>query len=172
MASKTTNVEEFNRQVQAFTKDLTETQFHAFTVKIALSALNRVVLKTPVDLGPARANWQTTIGMPATGTVPWKGENSGGGVPGPAAESAANFAVSKGTKTIQAASLYPLIYLTNNLPYIEILEYGLFQPSDPGPSRDPRKGRKGRILVRGGHSVQAPNGMVMVTISELRGMFP
>ena len=60
-----------------------------------------------------------------------------------------------------------VVYISNNVDHIEVLEDGLYQPPDPGPSKDRRKGRHGEILVRGGFSVQAPQGMVKVTIQEI-----
>ncbi len=62
---------------------------------------------------------------------------------------------------------YQITWLTNNLPYIEVLEFGKFVPENPGPSKDPRKGRKGRILVKDGYSVQAAQGMARVTLAEI-----
>lgn len=51
------------------------------------------------------------------------------------------------------------IYIQNNVEQTRILDDGLFQPADPGPSKDPRKGRTGKVLVAGGYSVQAPRGI-------------
>lgn len=99
---------------------------------LSLEALGRIMQKTPVDTGRARANWNTSIGAPDTSTdmeatiakVPAK-QAEGGEVIG-----RANFA--KGQE----------IYITNGLPYIKPLEDG--------------------------HSKQAPQGMVAVTVQELR----
>ena len=51
------------------------------------------------------------------------------------------------------------VWIQNNAKHAPIIEYGLFRPTDPGPSKDPRAGRRGRILVSGGYSIQAPTGI-------------
>src|SRR5690606_23664498 len=115
-------------------------------------------MRTPVDSGRARGNWQVTIGTPASGVVPVSDKQGGQ-------------TIAKGTETINAIPPFDVVWITNNMPYIEVLEYGLFNPPDPGPSKDPRPDRKGRVLVKDGYSQQAPQGMVGVTLAELRTMF-
>lgn len=165
-----TNVDEFNRAVQQFTKNLTQDQLVIFHKRIAMDALRLVVNKTPADTGRARGNWQTTINVPASGES-YKGVPNPSGASG-AGASAAQFAIDNGRKVIESIFPFCALYLTNNVPYIRVLEFGQFDPPDPGPSKDRRKGRLGEILVRGGYSTQAPNGMVTVTITQLRQMFP
>lgn len=165
-----TNVKEFNKAVQAFTKSLTQDQLVIFHKKIALDALRLVVMKTPVDTGRARGNWQVTINVPASGES-YKGSPNRSGGDGQAARSAAR-ALNAGHKIIDTIVPFCALYLTNNVPYIRVLEFGEFDPPNPGPSKDRRKGRFGRVLVRKGYSVQAPNGMVTSTVAELRQMFP
>ena len=45
--------------------------------KVALELFKRVIYKTPVDKGRARANWQVTIGTTASGTVEIDDRNGG-----------------------------------------------------------------------------------------------
>jgi hypothetical protein len=92
---------------------------------VALELLRGVVMDTPVDTGRARANWQTTVGSPALGDYDYKG--------GPGA--AANEAISDGTQTIQAVEGDAAIFLTNNLPYIVLLEEGHSQQAPAGMVR-------------------------------------
>jgi hypothetical protein len=106
--------------------------------KICLDLTSSIILKTPVDTGRARANWQTTLGAPATGTV--ASTDKGGAASITAASNAASKA--KGN----------VFWITNNLPYIAVLEYGLY---GEGPN------------TIGGFSKQAPNGMVRISIREL-----
>lgn len=119
---------------------------------LALTALRRIVLRTPVDTGRARGNWQVSLG----GSV--EGEKQ---VPDPVGEGRA--LIDGGV----AADPFVNIWIQNNVGYINILEHGGFDPPNPGPSKDRRKGRKGKVLVSSGFSVQAPNGMVQVTLDEL-----
>jgi hypothetical protein len=77
--------------------------------KICLDLVSGIVLKTPVDTGRARANWQTSIGNPLNSTI--ETTDPGGG------------------KTISAAisdtskASGNIFWITNNLPYIYRLEY-------------------------------------------------
>lgn len=150
------NFKEFGDQVLRISKQLTQDELVLFQRKIVLEALQRIVLKTPVDTGHARLNWQVTIGVPAGTEIQGQG-----GAP------------NIGTALAALATLKPfqVVYVSNPVPYIQVLEEGGFVPSDPGPSSDPRPGRLGRILVRGGYSVQAPQGMVSVTVAELLAIF-
>jgi hypothetical protein len=92
---------------------------------LTVGIFGSVIKMTPVDTGRAKGNWQCTIGSPASGTVETSGED--------AAMSA----------MMQAVPDYAgkKVFLTNNLPYIQKLEYDA-------------------------HSSQAPNGMVRVPIAR------
>jgi len=89
--------------------------------KIALEMFRRVILRTPVDTGRARGNWQTTIGAPAIGTVDAKD-------PSGCAAIAKATAVGLTWRARTGAS----ILLTNNLPYIERLEHGYSKQAPSG----------------------------------------
>jgi hypothetical protein len=79
---------------------------------------------TPIDTGNARNNWQCTIG------APFVGEDASG-------------SDEKIQRTIprRAGSV---VYLTNNVQYIQPLEYG--------------------------HSTKSPNGMVRVNVARFEGL--
>jgi hypothetical protein len=88
--------------------------------KIALDVLVRVVKRTPVDTGRARANWQTTVGQMADGEVdstdPTGGESIG-----------------KGATEIESWDpSKAAVFLTNNVPYIGYLESGSSQQAPAG----------------------------------------
>jgi hypothetical protein len=87
--------------------------------KVALELFGRVILKTPVDTGRARANWQVTIGTTANGTVEID-DKSGGATMSAATAASAGF------------NAGDTIYLTNNLPYILKLEEGSSQQAPAG----------------------------------------
>ena len=96
--------------------------------EIALEIASRIISRTPVDTGEARANWN--IGLQANDT-------DTSHEPDPTGQSAVtraheNLAVMTSNQT--------QIFITNALPYINRLEHG--------------------------HSGQAPNGMVQVTLAE------
>lgn len=153
------SVKDFHKELNEFTERLIPDEIHKLQTALAVEALKRIVLRTPVDEGRARGNWNVTIDDPYDGVseiLDDKGQR----------------AVSYGSHTIRSAAPFSVIFITNNIDYINILEEGLFVPPNPGPSKDPRRGRFGQILVSGGHSTQAPQGMVLVTVEELRMIFP
>jgi hypothetical protein len=87
--------------------------------KVALELFRRVIYKTPVDTGRARANWQVTIGTPAAGTIEIDDTNGGA-------------TMSKATAASAGFKAGDTIYLTNNLPYIRRLEEGSSQQAPAG----------------------------------------
>jgi len=119
-----------------------------FHKAIHFEAQKRLIKRTPRDTGLTKQHWQSTIGAPATGDV--KG--------------------TRGAGVMTGLPAYAVSWITNNRPHILVLEDGGFKPADPGPSKDKRKGRKGRILVKGGYSVQAPAGMAAVTVAEMQSL--
>lgn len=159
MAAQVTNYEEFATEVRRVSKDLTERQQVLFVKKIAMELLRRVVKRTPVDTGRARGNWQITVGKPATKALDVSG-------PGAGAQ-----AVAQGVAALTTLPPYSIVWLSNNVPYITVLEFGQFEPPNPGPSKDPRRGRFGRTLVKDGFSVQAPRGMLNLTLAEINEAF-
>ena len=92
---------------------------------LTLGIFGSVIKMTPVDTGRAKGNWQCTIGQPASGETSTMGES-------------AAMSAMIGVVPHQAGKQ---VYLTNNLPYIQKLEYDA-------------------------HSSQAPAGMVRVSIAR------
>ena len=155
------DVTELNKAIVDFQKEV-EIDVTTIQRKIAMDLLRGVVMKTPVDTGRARGNWQVTTGTTAPTSELGQSKGAGG-----SKDKGGGHTVSKGQKKIDLCKPYGVIYLTNNVPYIGVLEFGGFVPKDPGPSKDKRKGRLGRTLVKGGYSVQAPKGMVRITLAEI-----
>jgi len=90
--------------------------------KVAVEMLDRIVDRTPVDTGRARANWQTTIGNAAFSPVD-KTDKTGGS------------AKSAGAAVIASMNLGATVWLSNALPYTTRLEYGSSQQSPAGMVR-------------------------------------
>ncbi|WP_152615640.1 hypothetical protein [Leisingera sp. ANG-M1] len=97
--------------------------------KIALGMFSQVIMNTPVDSGRARANWQVAIGSVPDGVLTLE-DKSGSATISAADASAAG---------LKAGDV---IYLANNLPYIQRLEDG--------------------------YSGQAPAGMVGLTVQQFQ----
>ncbi len=152
------NLAQFNLALDNWITGRVPADVKKLTSAIAITAHQRVVFRTPTDTGGHRGGWIVEVGSsPATGQgTPDKGGRD---------------TINRGNAKINAAPPFREIHITNNKEAILILEEGGFVPTDPGPSKDPRKGRKGRVLVKGGFSVQAPFGMVSMTFQELRTLF-
>ena len=105
---------------------------------VYFNGLRAIVKQTPVDEGRARNNWFLTIGVPS-GLVGRGGVAGGNG---------SHRSVSQMPDWV----LNKKVYFTNNLPYIETLEYGGYPT--------PNKGTK----TAGGFSKQAPGGWVRSTL--------
>jgi len=123
-----TNLRAFNRELTTLAKRLPAESVKVLQRKIVLEALSRIVLKTPVDTGRARGNWQTTVNT------------------SPDDEKLSSDPVADGLGAIAKVPDFAIVYITNNVPYIVYLESGTV-------------------------SKQAPQGMVAITVEELRGMF-
>lgn len=79
--------------------------------KISFEAFKRIVLRTPVDTGRARANWNVKVGSPATYQIE-------------ATDQSGSATLSVARDGTLAWDCTGSIFLTNNLPYIGTLEYG------------------------------------------------
>lgn len=152
------NLDQFNAEIASWAVDEVPSRVNKLQRSIAMRLLTGVVKKTPVDTGRARGGWQISITTPIQTAIS-RVDKEGVGV--------------AGTELAKLAELgaYDVIWITNNVEYILVLEEGLFEPTDPGPSKDPRKERKGRVWVKGGYSVQAPQGMLKVTVAEVAAYY-
>jgi len=144
-----TNAATFAASVRTEGKALPMRAFVPYRAKIVREILQGVVLQTPVDTGRARNGWHLTIGAPSGGSVQ------------------STDALAAGLQVLADAKGADTIILQNNEAHTRVLEYGLFDPADPGPSKDPRPDRTGRVLVRGGFSTQAPVGMLGDTVQRV-----
>ena len=95
---------------------------------ITIELFNSVILDTPVDTGRARGNWQCSGGSPMLNSVERED---------PTGSQATSEVVSKVESSFGDGSMF----LSNNLPYIQRLEFG--------------------------HSKQAPAGMVRKNIARI-----
>ena len=111
--------EETLKEKQEFILKIADNQIN----KIALKLFSRVILQTPVDTGAARANWQVSRGEPITSIT----------------ERSQTEALRDLPKKRNYGGLKEPTFLTNNLPYIQRLEFE-------------------------GWSDQAPEGMVRINV--------
>ena len=106
----------------------------------AIKTWGAIIKDTPVDEGRARANWFATGAKPSVRKTDSEDLSKDG------ANTALNAAV-----VVDKLKDWSVFTLTNNLPYIEKLEFGGY---GDGPN------------TAGGYSRQAPEGMVRVNIAR------
>jgi hypothetical protein len=102
---------------------------------VTIGLFSSIIKMTPVDTGRAKGNWQCTINSGATNVVT-RDDNSPYG-------SANGETMDMLLTTIPPRAGHK-VFLSNNLPYIERLEYG--------------------------YSKQAPSGMVRVSVQRFSGL--
>ena len=107
---------------------------------VYLQGLYNIVIGTPVDEGRARNNWFLTTGAPSSKSTTSKSKGLG---------------AIRSIRQMPKRVINQKMFFTNNLPYIETLEYGGY------PS--PNNGKK----TASGFSKQAPNGWVRKTLKEM-----
>ena len=127
------SLKKFQNRVRKFAKNLPAEKVALFQRRLALEGLARLIDKTPVDTGRARGAWIVTVGQPSM----FK--------PGPGVVISAEQAQSRGAKALGPLSSFDIVYITNNVEYIEKLERGT--------------------------STQAPHGMLSSTVAELSALF-
>lgn len=134
------NTAEFFRQFDRSIAD-TEEQYYDALRLVALKLFKGIVLKTPVDTGRARMNWQIAFNSIPSGTIDAEpDEGSSARAPAESAGSRRSYASAVSMVNSNRGE-FDYIAISNNLPYISRLEYL-------------------------GWSQQSPAGMVRVTLTE------
>lgn len=119
------NFAKFDQALKRFAKKV-DLDAGTLTKRVAFEVFARVVEKTPVDTGRARAAWTIAIGAPDLRIVP-EGQYD----KSMASAIAKANAVLGSYGTTGRTVLLP-IYIANNLPYIDELENGSSQQAPQG----------------------------------------
>ncbi len=120
-------MDDFYKQIHTWIEDKALPATTDARQKIALEIFSRVVRKTPVDTGRARGAWVVSTGR-SSDEIPQRVDRNG------------TVTIATGAANMERAKGDEPIFISNNLVYINGLEYG--------------------------KSRQAPNGMVRTTIAE------
>jgi hypothetical protein len=124
------------------------------TVRAVTTKLfNSIVLSSPVDTGRFRGNWQVSLDAPILSEIDRTDKNGA-----TVASDIANVLQPKAGRS----------YLTNNLPYAEVIEFGGYP--DPVKYGSWVKGVGWVIKSAGGYSKQAPAGMVRVNMTRIAAL--
>jgi hypothetical protein len=89
------------------------------TQKIALEALSKVVMRSPVDTGRFRANWNVSFGAPNLAISEKKDK--------PGTET-----IARGQSLIDSLDRLNQVWISNNLPYANRLENGWSRQAPAG----------------------------------------
>lgn len=120
-ASMQDSAARFNREVLEFGATLTPQLAVLLVKKVSLQVLTGVVLRTPVDTGRARGNWQLTLGEPAEKVIDRSDKNEN--------------PMTVGQEMAKAAQINKLgvdVFITNNVEYILYLEEGTSKQAPSG----------------------------------------
>ncbi len=131
----------FGRQLSRWA-ELVGEDIDDVTRATTLQLFSGVINRTPVDTGRLRGNWQASLDTPASGTTERTGE-------------AGALAEARAVTALAPSNAY---FLTNNLPYAAVAEFGLWGTGDGATNK----------TTRDGYSIQAPYGMVRVTVAEFQ----
>lgn len=101
----------FEIQLNAAFAEKVEGRIQEVTRWVALEALRRVVMKTPVREGRARGSWQVAVSVRPTGEVDIYDKDGGA-------------TIAEGSREISQVGPYETIYIASNLSYILPLEEG------------------------------------------------
>lgn len=115
------DIKEFAEKTERNVNDVKQT--------VAIDLFGSIIKSSPVDTGRFRGNWNASIGSPDL-SVSESADVSG------------QSSTSEMTKTITTSTVNDSLFMSNNLPYAERLEYGW--------------------------SKQAPSGMVRINIARFQ----
>jgi len=102
-----TNVIAFNVALEKATKKI-DGDIQKFIKSVCLEVFKRFIMRTPIDTGRSRGNWQIEINRPAMGTVE---------------EEMWDQVFERGSAKLAQIPPFSIIHITNNVPYIYYLEY-------------------------------------------------
>jgi hypothetical protein len=112
MSQIQTNFLEFQRAVNGYVNEEVPRAALKFQKQVYYEALQKIVKRTPVKTGRARANWVVTRSAFYAGHWFKKTDKDGSDT------------IAKGWRVINRMSAYENCYIQNNLPYAERLENG------------------------------------------------
>lgn len=104
---------EVNLSIEADLSKFTSEQIKA----TAFTMYSSLIKATPVDTGRAKANWQISFDTPETGTTEDIDKTRKGGI--------STKSLSRGAAVLDGnKQKYPTVWISNNLPYILVLNEG------------------------------------------------
>jgi hypothetical protein len=131
----------FKRDVRNFVRQAEE-DLDTLLRKVALTLLVAIVRRSPVDTGRFRGNWAVQVDLAPVQSI--------------ANDKSGRATIAAGESELARFKVGDSIYLLNHLPYSHVIEYGEYGAGQYATSK----------TTRDGYSVQAPRGVVRITVQE------
>lgn len=156
--------EEFSERLRRHTVQIEEEFIPDVVRKVAFDALNACLYYTPVDTGYAKNGWIISFDAPSSDVPPTGSVDKSPRASGPL-EDDPGAAANRGRALLEKLPKYPHVFLSNNVPYIEVLDRGRFDgfgsfDTPFGEITNPNRGRRTG-------SIQAPNGILGPAFDEI-----
>lgn len=103
-----TNLAQFNAELDRVSKKMLDEDVVRFIQSVCFEAFRRIVLRTPIDTGRARGNWQIEINRPAEGIVDMELWSS---------------VLERAATKLARIPPFSVVHITNNVEYVYYLEY-------------------------------------------------
>ncbi len=148
------SIESFEMDLDDFAKKI-EVNTLLVVKKLTFDLVNEIINRTPVDTGWLRNNWMVSVGNPSAKIKTGKNKR---------------FSAVEATRDVSNMQKLQPVWITNNLPYASVVEYGRYpNPPKHGSRVKGRRGKKGGYTIKtiGGYSKQAPVGMVRVSLAVI-----
>lgn len=149
------NVTQFRQELSNFSNQTLKRIALAAHKQVVMDLFRKVIARTAVDAGPVklrdetRGNWRITL------------------VHAGIARQYTSSPIGDAQASIRRVLPFQNIYIVNTVPWINYLEYKSYRPQNPGPSSG-RWGHKGEVRISGGGSTQSPDGMLRISLEEIR----
>ncbi len=149
----------FSNQIAEFNIDFSNLSDEVFRITV-IKFFGQVVQASPVDTGRFRANWFVTTTAPTVRVEP----NS---------EKSENEVNQRIVRKVNSSVGKRLFYLTNNLPYASVIEFGGYSKSVKLETllRNERNPNTPTRRTSNGFSRQAPKGVVRITAKNFSRIF-
>lgn len=108
-----------NSQLKRFDKDIKK-RVTTYKVQFARTILWELIMATPVDTSKALSNWVASLGKPKSRQIKAHIVGSQGSTQ----SASSSMAYSVGNAVIQRARIGEIVYITNNVDYIQLLNLG------------------------------------------------
>lgn len=118
--ANTKNAFEFAISLEKLGEDMVDEALTNLVKKISMTALSMVVMRSPVDTGRFRGNWNVSIGAPDFSTQEEHYDKGG------------RTTITKGNGVIRRLPKYQVVWICNGLPYARRLETGWSKQAPAG----------------------------------------